>query len=123
MSLAEVTAALRDPAVAARRRDDFLRELKLSGLPSREDIEAGLQAKLEVPQTLPRSWLPLYQACVGAARRSISPCRSWDYEIDVRQLLHMEPSAPTTTLEFETAGLDGEIVGYREVRMRISGPR
>jgi len=122
MSLAEVTAALRDPAVAARRRDDFLRELKLSGLPSREDIEAGLQAKLEVPQTLPRSWLPLYQACVGA-RWSISLRRSWDYEIDVRQLLHMEPSAPTTTLEFETAGLDGEIVGYREVRMRISGPR
>lgn len=65
MSLEEVTAALRDHDVAARRREHFLRALKLDGPPSREDIEASLQAKLEVPQTLPRSWLPLYQACVN----------------------------------------------------------
>ena len=117
MSLESVTEALRDPAVAARQRDHFLRALELDGPPSREDIEASLQAKLEVPQTLPRSWLPLYQACVDEdALRSAQSCSSWPYEIDIRSLLHLEPSAPTTTLEFETAGLDGEIVGYREVR-------
>lgn len=42
-------------------------------------------------------------------------CSHWDRPTDLRSLLHIEPTYPTTSLEFISAGLDGQITGYREV--------
>ncbi|GAA6014645.1 hypothetical protein JCM10207_006888 [Rhodosporidiobolus poonsookiae] len=39
----------------------------------------------------------------------------WDRPIDLRALLHVEPTHPTTSLEFVSAGMSGDISGYREV--------
>ncbi|GAA5900618.1 hypothetical protein JCM6882_000923 [Rhodosporidiobolus microsporus] len=39
----------------------------------------------------------------------------WDRPTDLRSLLHVEPTHPTTSLEFVSSGLSGSISGYREV--------
>ncbi|GAA5952479.1 hypothetical protein JCM21900_005322 [Sporobolomyces salmonicolor] len=39
----------------------------------------------------------------------------WNRPADLRSLLHIEPTFPTTSLEFRSSGLSGEITGYREV--------
>ncbi|GAA5985422.1 hypothetical protein JCM11641_000152 [Rhodosporidiobolus odoratus] len=39
----------------------------------------------------------------------------WDRQTDLRSLLHIEPTHPTTSLEFVSSGLSGGITGYREV--------
>ncbi|GAA5934158.1 hypothetical protein JCM10213_003717 [Rhodosporidiobolus nylandii] len=39
----------------------------------------------------------------------------WDRPADLRSLLHIEPTQPTTSLEFVSSGLSGDINGYREV--------
>lgn len=41
--------------------------------------------------------------------------RHWGREPDLRSLLHIDPTHPTTSLEFISTGLSGEITGYREV--------
>ncbi|TNY19936.1 translation repressor [Rhodotorula diobovata] len=38
----------------------------------------------------------------------------WDRPADLRSLLHLEPTLPTTSLEFISTGLAGDITGYRE---------
>lgn len=41
--------------------------------------------------------------------------RNWNREPNLRSLLHIEPTLPTTQLEFTSSGLSGNITGYREV--------
>lgn len=41
--------------------------------------------------------------------------RHWPRERNLQSLLWLEPSASTTSLEFVRAGLEGRIVGYREI--------
>lgn len=38
----------------------------------------------------------------------------WQSHVDLASLLHIEPTLPTTTLNFLSSGLDGQITGYRE---------
>ncbi|GAA6029642.1 hypothetical protein JCM8097_000981 [Rhodosporidiobolus ruineniae] len=39
----------------------------------------------------------------------------WHRPTDLRSLLHIDPTHPTTSLEFVSSGLSGDISGYREV--------
>ena len=45
----------------------------------------------------------------------IKEIRNWKRESDLNSLLYIEPTQPTTTLEFTLRGLSGEITGYKEV--------
>ncbi|GAA5870547.1 hypothetical protein JCM8547_002045 [Rhodosporidiobolus lusitaniae] len=46
----------------------------------------------------------------------------WNRPTDLRSLLHVDPTHPTTSLEFVSQGLSGDISGYREVSI-TSAPR
>ena len=48
--------------------------------------------------------------------------RHWNRPTDLRSLLHIEPTFPTTSLEFRSAGLNGDITGYKEVT-QAAAPR
>jgi len=39
----------------------------------------------------------------------------WNQKPNLDKLLHIEPTFPTTSLNFVSSGLDGQISGYREV--------
>lgn len=48
------------------------------------------------------------------------PHRHWERDADLRSLLHIDPTHPTTSLEFISTGLSGEITGYREVTTTVN---
>lgn len=54
---------------------------------------------------------------------SSSSALHWERKRDAKSLMHVEPSFPTTTLEFVTRGLDGRVTGYREVTHRNAANR
>lgn len=43
--------------------------------------------------------------------------RHWTRPTDLRSLLHITPTFPTTSLSFRSSGLDGAITGYKEVSL------
>ncbi|SGY79528.1 BQ5605_C008g05156 [Microbotryum silenes-dioicae] len=45
---------------------------------------------------------------------------NWNRPVDIRSLLHVEPTHPTTSLTLLTSGLDGHISGYRETTVTAS---
>ncbi|BGP47048.1 Antiviral helicase ski2 [Rhodotorula kratochvilovae] len=49
--------------------------------------------------------------------------RHWDRPADLRSLLHLEPTLPTTQLEFVSTGLSGDITGYRETTQTAAASR
>lgn len=64
--------------------------------------------------TLPRS---------TALTRSPRTHRHWHRPTDLRSLLHLEPTLPTTQLEFVSTGLSGDISGYRETTTTAAAAR
>lgn len=48
--------------------------------------------------------------------------RHWNRPPALRDLLHVQPTFPTTSLEFKSTGLNGTITGYKEVS-QASAPR
>ncbi|KAK4055538.1 Antiviral helicase ski2 [Microbotryomycetes sp. JL201] len=90
--------------LTAEERCRLLSDLHVGQPPSPEAIRNELE----------REWL---RPSPGA-RKEMSEAHwavHWTRPTDVRSLLHIEPTFPTTTLEFKSAGLDGDIVGYKEV--------
>ncbi|KZT41620.1 ATP-dependent RNA helicase [Sistotremastrum suecicum HHB10207 ss-3] len=81
----------------------ILRELGLDRLPTREEIDESLEADFLTPQLrLPPHKLSTYQY-------------HWGSSISVPSLLTLEPTQPSTTLAFVRKGLNGDVVGYKEV--------
>jgi antiviral helicase SKI2 len=106
-------------------RSSLIERSHLQGLPQRDELEQDLVKRFLTPSArLPPSWLDDMQECADNSSprsdRSLYS-RSWDDPIDPASLFHLEPSAPTTTLDFQTAGLEGRIIGYKEVS-RHPGP-
>ncbi|KAG5647662.1 hypothetical protein DXG03_008385 [Asterophora parasitica] len=80
----------------------LLQHLRLSGLPTREEVHQEIEEKLLLPQeTLPKHWLPSYQV-------------HWESKLSAPSLLTFTPSPPPTTLSFVRTGLSGRITGYVE---------
>ncbi|KAG9222318.1 hypothetical protein CCMSSC00406_0002653 [Pleurotus cornucopiae] len=82
--------------------EQFLEELGLAGLPSREQIHRQLEERfLEPKDRFPDDLLPLFQT-------------TWDYKLEIPSLLQFEPSPPPTTVSLVRKGLDGEFSGWVE---------
>lgn len=88
-----------------------------------EDIKLQLQERFLTPSNkLPKHWLKDWQMSVVTIVREMSKKlrrhhRYWPFEPDLDNLYFAEPARPTTTLEFQTVGLEGRIRGYKEVRL------
>ncbi|GAA6023491.1 hypothetical protein JCM11491_006599 [Sporobolomyces phaffii] len=85
-------------------RFTLLQELQIGHTPSRDDIRAELNSNWLLPSR--------------TGTHELDPAEwglHWDRQADLRALLHVEPTNPTTSLEFKSQGLSGEITGYREV--------
>lgn len=110
---------------ALRDQDRPQAAQSVQGPPQREEIELDLTKRfLTLSQRLPESWLNDMRECApdpDSCQDAHTARRSWSDPIEPASLFHLEPSAPTTTLEFQTAGLDGRVVGYKEVS-RHAGP-
>ncbi|KAJ8701976.1 Antiviral helicase ski2 [Pleurotus ostreatus] len=84
--------------------EQFLEELGLAGLPSREQIHRQLEERfLEPKDRFPDDLLPLFQT-------------TWDYKLEIPSLLQFEPSPPPTSVSLVRKGLDGEFSGWVEVK-------
>ncbi|KAF8510888.1 antiviral helicase [Hysterangium stoloniferum] len=82
----------------------LLESLKLSGLPSTEEIHREIEETILLPkQRLPAHWLPTYQI-------------HWENELSIPSLLPHAPAPAPTRVEFVRTGLDGRVTGYAEVR-------
>ncbi|GEM08547.1 antiviral helicase SKI2 [Rhodotorula toruloides] len=86
------------------QRVELLRELGVGQTPSPEQVRADIEQEWLLPSKDGRKEL-------AAAEWTIH----WKRDPDLRSLLHIEPTQPTTSLEFISSGLSGEITGYREV--------
>ncbi|QRV83455.1 antiviral helicase SKI2 [Ceratobasidium sp. AG-Ba] len=90
--------------------DDLLKQLGLDKLPTKEEIHKAMEEEYLTPRTtLPKHWLPTYQI-------------HWKDELVVSDLLTFERMPPPTKLVFERAGLDGRIVGFKEVTVPRDRP-
>ncbi|KAG6846093.1 hypothetical protein H0H87_006457 [Tephrocybe sp. NHM501043] len=82
--------------------ESLLLDLRLSGLPTREQVHREIEEKLLLPrETLPKHWLPSYQI-------------HWESELSLPSLLAFNPSPPPTILTFVRTGLRGRVTGYVE---------
>lgn len=114
--LAPYIEAIRD--VPTTDRAALLQELKdelgLARLPTQEEIKSSLVERFLTPsKRFPDSWLADY-----AVHWDADPLLGLVEGRDGRglpDLLYAAPGETTTTLEFVTAGLEGRIVGTREV--------
>ncbi|KAG9073990.1 hypothetical protein FRC06_011008, partial [Ceratobasidium sp. 370] len=90
--------------------DELLRKLGLDKLPTREQVHRAIEQEYLTPRTrLPKHWLPTYQI-------------HWKDELVLSDLLTFERLPAPTKLVFERAGLDGRIVGYKEVTVPRERP-
>ncbi|KAG9101216.1 hypothetical protein FRC07_010336, partial [Ceratobasidium sp. 392] len=90
--------------------DELLRKLGLDKLPTKEEIHKAIEKEYLTPRTtLPKHWLPTYQI-------------HWKDELVLSDLLTFERLPAPTKLVFERAGLDGRIVGYKEVTVPRDRP-
>ncbi|KAG9088621.1 hypothetical protein FS749_002026, partial [Ceratobasidium sp. UAMH 11750] len=90
--------------------DELLRQLGLDKLPTKEEIHKAIEQEYLTPRTtLPKHWLPTYQI-------------HWNDELVLSDLLTFERLPAPTKLVFERAGLDGRIVGYKEVTVPRDRP-
>ncbi|KAG8697325.1 hypothetical protein FRC08_006616 [Ceratobasidium sp. 394] len=90
--------------------DELLRQLGLDKLPTKEEIHKAIEQEYLTPRTtLPKHWLPTYQI-------------HWKDELVLSDLLTFERLPAPTKLVFERAGLDGRIVGYKEVTVPRDRP-
>ncbi|KAM0746373.1 translation repressor [Meredithblackwellia eburnea MCA 4105] len=87
-----------------KARTDLLKELGVGALPSAEAIREELEQEWLLPSQGARKELAGKEWAVH-----------WSRPTDVRDLLHIEPTVPTTSLEFKATGLNGTITGYKEV--------
>ncbi|RUS21214.1 antiviral helicase, partial [Endogone sp. FLAS-F59071] len=76
------------------------------GVPlSQEQIKHDLEQRFLIPKTaFAKEWLARCQ-------------QHWHRDPDLSTLYHTESSRPRTTLEFVRRGAEGEVVGYREVKI------
>ncbi|GAA6054578.1 hypothetical protein NBRC10513_003468 [Rhodotorula toruloides] len=86
------------------QRAELLRELGVGQTPSPEQVRADIEQEWLLSSKDGRKEL-------AAAEWAMH----WNRDPDLRSLLHIEPTQPTTSLEFISSGLSGEITGYREV--------
>ncbi|KAJ1301523.1 hypothetical protein OPQ81_008771 [Rhizoctonia solani] len=87
--------------------DDVLAELGLDKLPTKEQIHKAIEEEYLTPRTtVPKHWLPTYQI-------------HWQDPLVLSDLLTFERMPAPTMLTFERAGLEGKVVGCKE----ISAPR
>lgn len=93
---------------------ELAEELDLARLPTQEEIKASLVERFLSPSnTFPASWLSDY-----ATHWEKDPLLGLLEGRDGRGLedvIYAAPGETTTSLEFVTAGLEGRIVGSREV--------
>ncbi|KAL5639152.1 hypothetical protein ACGC1H_006609 [Rhizoctonia solani] len=88
-------------------QDELLAELGLDKFPTKEQIHKAMEEEYLTPRTtLPKHWLPTYQI-------------HWKDELVLSDLLTFERMPAPTTLVFERAGLEGKVIGCKE----ISTPR
>ncbi|BGP54708.1 Antiviral helicase ski2 [Rhodotorula sphaerocarpa] len=89
--------------LSTEERLELLRELGVGQKLSKADIRKELD-----------EWL---MPSDGGRKELAGPewALHWGREPDLRSLLHIDPTHPTTSLEFISSGLSGEITGYREV--------
>ncbi|GAA5844741.1 hypothetical protein JCM5353_008355 [Sporobolomyces roseus] len=80
-----------------------------------QDLQIGKPITPEqVRQELDQGWL--LPSTDGT--KELEPAEwalDWKRESDLHSLLYIEPTQPTTTLEFTSRGLSGDITGYKEV--------
>lgn len=82
---------------------DFLEQLGLAGLPSKEDVHRQIEEKLLLSRAeLPSHWLSTYQI-------------TWETKPEIPALLDLHPSPAPTSLTFVRSGLNGRVSGYTEV--------
>ncbi|CAE6470301.1 unnamed protein product [Rhizoctonia solani] len=87
-------------------QDDLLAELGLDKLPTKEQIHKAIEEEYLTPRTtVPKHWLPTYQI-------------HWKDELVLSDLLTFERMPAPTTLAFERAGLEGKVIGCKEVSVR-----
>ncbi|CEL53800.1 antiviral helicase SKI2 [Rhizoctonia solani AG-1 IB] len=90
--------------------EDVLAELGLDKLPTKEQIHKAMEEEYLTPRTtVPKHWLPTYQI-------------HWDDPLVLSDLLTFERIPAPTELVFERAGLEGKIVGCKEVSVPRNRP-
>ncbi|KAK4057847.1 Antiviral helicase ski2 [Microbotryomycetes sp. JL221] len=91
-------------SLTREQRSQLLKDLNVGNPPSPDDIRKELE----------HEWL---RPSRGARKEMSEPhwAAHWSRPTDIRSLLHIEPTFPTTSLEFKSSGLNGEITGYKEV--------
>ncbi|GAA5886319.1 hypothetical protein JCM16303_003762 [Sporobolomyces ruberrimus] len=90
--------------LSPEERFELLQDLQIGKPPTREEIRRELD----------ENWLLPSQD----GTKELDPTEwamNWKREPDLRSLLHIEPTHPTTQLEFTSTGLSGQITGYKEV--------
>ncbi|GAA5944452.1 SKI complex RNA helicase subunit SKI2 [Sporobolomyces koalae] len=90
--------------LSSEERLKLLQELRVGSVPTRDEIRSELN----------REWLLPSRD----GTKELDPTEwalNWTREADLRSLLHLEPTQPTTHLEFSSSGLSGTITGYKEV--------
>ncbi|GAA5916164.1 SKI complex RNA helicase subunit SKI2 [Sporobolomyces salmoneus] len=90
--------------LSSEERFKLLQDLNIGKLPTKEEIRAELDDNWLLPSR--------------DGRKELDPAEwamNWNRESDLRSLLHIEPTQPTTQLEFTSSGLSGNITGYKEV--------
>ncbi|GAA5893928.1 hypothetical protein JCM8208_001280 [Rhodotorula glutinis] len=84
-------------------RAALLKDLAVGVQPTQDDIRREIDDGWLLPSRDGRNEL-----------RAAEWAMHWDRPADLRSLLHLEPTLPTTSLEFISTGLSGDISGYRE---------
>ncbi|ELU38779.1 translation repressor [Rhizoctonia solani AG-1 IA] len=83
--------------------EDVLAKLGLDKLPTKEQIHRAMEEEYLTPRTtVPKHWLPTYQI-------------HWEDPLVLSDLLTFERIPAPTELVFERAGLEGKIIGCKEV--------